>query len=454
MKRFTLLAIAVLLLQLVFPFSSTVNAEGTASTIHYTAIGDSLAAGMNEKGGIGLGYADYLAQAFTDDGTTVQFNKGFAYPGYTTTDVLADIKANVSKPVVSLNGVQQQTEKIADSLKNADIISISAGANDVLKHIVRSETGNTTFDIPGVMEEVQAVVANYQAIFDEIYTLNEDAEVIVMGYYNPFPYLVAYESQLNLLVQSLDGAVGKVVEANGGTYVNIADKIATNYLTYLPNPQNIHLSAVGYKAVADSMYEAYVLKLLAELEETESTIKPVYFSDTVGHGSESYINLAVHYGIMKGYEDGTFRPNNNMTRVQLISVISRTFDLTATDLAPFIDIQSYALDTRYEISAAYEAGIIQGYGDYLKPKDYVTRAQLALMIARGYKQMTGETFVPTTIAPFTDISNYNLETKHAISLLYDFDLAQGVGNGKFAPANRVTRAQAAKILSGLFIEIE
>jgi len=97
----------------------------------------------------------------------------------------------------------------------------------------------------------------------------------------------------------------KVVEANGGTYVNIADKIATNYLTYLPNPQNIHLSAVGYEAVADSMYEAYVLKLLAELEGTEQTIKPVYFSDTVGHGLETYINLAVHHGIMKGYEDFT-----------------------------------------------------------------------------------------------------------------------------------------------------
>ena len=63
----------------------------------------------------------------------VSFNKGFSYPGYTTADVLADIKGNVTKPLVTLTGVEESTLAISDSIAGADVITISAGANDVLK---------------------------------------------------------------------------------------------------------------------------------------------------------------------------------------------------------------------------------------------------------------------------------------------------------------------------------
>lgn len=427
------------------PFSSVAKAQSDLS-VQYTALGDSLAAGVNELSELGQGYSDFLAQYLAEDGFDVKYNKGFAYPGYKTGDVLADIKANVEKPFFTLGGLQQEKTNIGTAINDADVISLSVGANDVLKYIQRSATGEISFDAMGVIQEVQVIAQNVQAIFNEIRVKNSDADIIVMGYYNPFPYLDAsYQAQLKVLVTTLDNTVSKIVEANGGIYVKVAEDIAANYSTYLPNPQNIHLSAAGYKAVAMKMHKAYSEKITADsLEGLTPT-----FSDISGHGAESYIRLMANTGIMKGYEDGMFKPNAQMNRIQIISVIARTFELKNENLVPFVDIQSYSLDTRNEISAAYEAGIVKGYGEYLKPNDKVTRAQLALMIARGYANLTGESYVPTKATSFTDIANYDQETQNAIALLYDYELAQGVGEGKFAPGSYVTRAQAAKILAGL-----
>lgn len=249
MRKLKVFAILLLVLQLTLPFAITADAE-TDITVHYTAIGDSLAAGMSEKKEIGYGYADYLAQRLGSDELPVIFNKGFAYPGYTTENVLADIKSNVTKPIISLEGLQKNSLSLSEGIAGADLITISAGANDVLKYVTRSETGEVTFDLAGVMQGVQAVATNYQSILGAINEVNPDVELIVMGYYNPFPYLDAkYQAQLDMLVKALDDAVGKVVTANGGLYVKVADVIAENYLTYLPNPDNIHLSSAGYEAV-------------------------------------------------------------------------------------------------------------------------------------------------------------------------------------------------------------
>lgn len=446
MRNVKWIAIVLLLLQLALPINLQANAE-TDATLNYTALGDSLAAGMDDQGKIGPGYAEYLAQLLQDEAIQVSFNKGFSYPGYTTADVLADIKGNVTKPLITLAGVEESTLAISEGIAGADVITISAGANDVLKSFKRNaDTGEVTIDLPGIMGNIQSVATNYQAIFDEIKKLNPDASVLVMGYYNPFPYLdTTYQSQLNLLVKSLDTAVGDIVRKNGGIFVEVGDEIAKSYETYLPNPANIHLGKAGYELVGN----LFAIALGKAMEEFEQPVVK-YFTDTAGHGAEADINLIASLGIMKGYEDGSFKPNNPMKRIQLISVLARTFELQGKDLVPFKDTQSYLLETQYEIAGAYAAGIIRGYGEYLKPQEQVTRAQLALMVKRAYEYSVGEKYVPKQAAPFNDIASFNQETQDAIAFLYEMEIAQGVGEGKFAPSNVVTRAQAAKILAGIF----
>ena len=84
------------------------------------------------------------------------------------------------------------------------------------------------------------------------------------------------------------------------------------------------------------------------------------------------------------------------------------------------------------------------------PSGNITRPQVAIMMHRAYEHLTGETYEPQVIAPFTDISAYYAETQQAITFLYDSKIATGVSAEKFNPAGYVTRAQAAKIIVNFY----
>lgn len=446
MKKLIMTVVATFMLSIIVP--NVVAQAETDITVRYTALGDSLAAGVNEYGEMGPSYTDYFAQRIEATNLPVWFNKGFATPGYTTANVLADVQANVSKPVYNTTGKQSNVLSIHDGIAGANVVTVSAGANDVLKYVVVDATGQVTIDEQRLLEEVKQVAKNYDAMMKEITTLNRHAHIVVMGYYNPFPYDDELNKKLTSLISIMDGAVRQVVEQNDGVFVEVADLIAEDVQTYLPNRQNIHLSAAGYKAVAEKMYESYVDHM--QDEHTAQQLK--YFSDTQTHWAKDYIQFVAGAGIMNGYENHTFQPNAQMTRVQLVSVLSRAFDWHALEEVPFLDVASYAEVTQSEVTAAYEAGIVKGYDGYLKPKESVTRAQLASMLLRAYEHEVEEVYEPGVTAPFTDIANYDADTQRAITFLYEFELAQGVSETKFAPANPLTRAQAAKILANVYKE--
>lgn len=442
MKKLKLLAILLLALQLVLPISTF--AEEKDELINYLALGDSLAAGIQDNGELGLSYADFLASNLAENELLGTYNKGFSFPGYTTTDIVNELKNDVQKPVVNLSGTQSDTASLRDSIAKADLITISAGANDILKYINKQEDGTAKIDLAGIFNGVQEIGTNYNTILTEIEKINPDALVMVMGYYNPFPYEDAsLQEQLNELIFAMDIIVSEVVLAKEAIFVQVSEDIALDNKLYLPNPENIHLSKDGYELVGSLfMYDLWDYVL------SDSVYEEIYFTDTEGHWAKEYIDFAAMFGLMNGYEDGTFNPDQPLKRIQMVSILARMIGLEPVGEAPFKDIEGYAQSTKQEVSAAYHADLVQGYGDLLKPEDKVTRAQMALMIYRANTLLTGTPYIPTTIAPFKDIDSYNLETQYAITLLYDYEIAQGVGNNNFAPKQVVTRAQTAKILTG------
>jgi len=183
------------------------------------------------------------------------------------------------------------------------------------------------------------------------------------------------------------------------------------------------------------------------------TPTPITFTDTAGHWAELYIQQAAAMGIFNGYSDGTFKPNNNLTRAQAASMMVRALGLQTDEAAPFSDIANYDDVTKSEIAAAYKYGIIKGNKGNFNPADKVTRAQIALMIARAYEYKTGTKYTASVKAPFSDYGNYNAETVNAISMLSNFGIVSGF-EGKFMPNDPTTRAQAAKIFVKLMEKIQ
>lgn len=448
--KFKALFAFIMVLGLVLPVAA-VNADEVNSTeerLNYLALGDSLAAGMNDQGAIAKGYADYFAMGLQEAGA-VNYNKGFAVPGYKTTNILEDLKSNVQKPISNLEGVQEQTVDLQTAVKEADVITISVGANDVLAYIKKDEqTGQFQFDLQEVSVGIKAVSENYHMILSGLKQINPEAEIFVMGYYNPYPTLEAYTQQFSLLVSELDKAVQQVTEANGGHFVKVVEEIAADYKTHVPNPANIHLSDAGYQVVGNKFLQSFAT-LADEEEATVESVEEPVFTDLAGHWSADYVKSAVEYGVISGFEDGTFKPNQAVNRIEIVSMIGRSLEVSGQAVEVlFVDISTYPEEIQAEVAKVAGLGIVAGEKGYFKPEDKVTRAQLAVMIARAYAVKTGEAYIPKQVAPFKDIVDYNEETQTAITLLYDLGMVQGTGNGAFSPSSEVTRAQAAKIILG------
>lgn len=257
-KKFQFLASSVLALQLLVPIGANAEeqrdliAPSWVTQVDYVALGDSLAHGMNEVGIIGLGYADFVAQALQKEGLITSYNKGFAYTGYTTKNVLEDLQNDVEKPVVGF-GYPNEQVKLRTSIKEAEIITLTAGANDLIPILKESQT--TGINAVAILKASQDAVKNITAILAEIKKLNPNAQVYVMGYYNSFPYYSEdLQKQFKLLLTTVNSTIKATVEKAGGIFVPTYDIVAKDVPSYLPNPENIHLSEAGYMAVANEAF--------------------------------------------------------------------------------------------------------------------------------------------------------------------------------------------------------
>ena len=526
-KKFRFLAAGVLALQLAVPIGANAAvqvdyiAPSWVAQADYVALGDSLVHGMNEVGIIGLSYADFVAQALQQEGFITSYNKGFAYSGYTTKNVLEDIQNDVEKSVTGF-GYQSEKVKLRTSIKEAEIITLTAGANDLIPILKESQT--TGINAAAMLKASQGAIKNIAAILEEIKKINPNAQVYVMGYYNSFPYYSEdLQKQFKMLLTVMNTTIKTTVEKAGAIFVPTYDIIAKDVPSYLPNPENIHLSEAGYLAVANEAFlpaikestlwdvskaiqvnikDSTTVKLswqeakdnvgvtnynvyvngektftqnadttaitLDHLKEntvytvnvkavdaagnesvqsptvTFTTERALSFTDIENHWAKEFILKAAEEGIMKGYADGTFRPEQNVTRAQATSILVRSLGLTTKEQAPFTDISSYDVGTQSEIAAAYAYGLVKGTGEKFNPGQPVTRAQLALMINRAYEHQLKHSYAVKGKAPFSDIASYNEETKRAITMLYEQGIVIG-SEGEFSPEAPTKRSHAAKI---------
>ena len=106
-------------------------------------------------------------------------------------------------------------------------------------------------------------------------------------------------------------------------------------------------------------------------------------ADQVSDWAVDYVGTAIDKGIMIGYGDGTLRPLNTVTRGEMVAIIIRSLgvqtDNTATN---FSDVPAELWSAKY-ISAASQLGFVNGYEDgTFKPDQYITRAEAFMIYYR------------------------------------------------------------------------
>ena len=179
------------------------------------------------------------------------------------------------------------------------------------------------------------------------------------------------------------------------------------------------------------------------VEEIEMPFTDVFESDW----SYDYIYDLYVWEIINGTTDTTFSPKANLTRWQAVTILSRIFELDTENApkSPFKDIGKLDPQRQKEINAAYAAGLVNGVSKTeFNPNAFITRAHFALLLRRVLEEVNGE-YTVSKYAPYKDISKLTTEEKHAITMLYELDIATG-DRGNFMPAKFTSREETAKMI--------
>ncbi|WP_339313334.1 S-layer homology domain-containing protein [Paenibacillus sp. FSL M7-0896] len=163
--------------------------------------------------------------------------------------------------------------------------------------------------------------------------------------------------------------------------------------------------------------------------------------DLAGNWAKDQISRWMDQGLISGYPDGEFKPDNPVTRAELTVLINRAFGFTKTKKANFNDISS----SKWYYSSilqANAAGYIQGYEDgTFKPDQKINRQELAVIISKLLKLTA-----PAAAPDFKDITKSAAWSKGAIGAVSEQGIMKGSGDGNFRPLAYTTRAETVVIL--------
>ncbi|ATP38721.1 hypothetical protein CSE16_01000 [Solibacillus sp. R5-41] len=147
--------------------------------------------------------------------------------------------------------------------------------------------------------------------------------------------------------------------------------------------------------------------------------------------------------IAKGYSDGTYRPNTAITRADAARMLALSINVKTTNPKnpKFKDVQVSHPDYKY-IAALAEAGIINGFPDNsYKPNEYITRSQMAKILTLGFKFGVSTKLTNT----FKDVPTTNANAYY-IQTLVDLNITKGITPISFEPSSTVTRGQMATFI--------
>jgi Tol biopolymer transport system component len=248
----------------------------------------------------------------------------------------------------------------------------------------------------------------------------------------------------------------------GGTGLYLRDRVAG--ITQLVRGPHGQATAAGDPAIsADGRYIAFASRW-GDLVPGDSGWYDIFLLDRLSfedvpldHWAFYEVGACNMAGIVQGYPDGLYRPDVTVTRDQMAVYIARALSGGAVPTGPaeatFPDVPTdhWAYD---EIEYAVATHVVEGYGDgTYQPSWEVTRAQMAVFVARSVVSPTGEdglaTYTPPAAATFPDVPTWYWSYKH-VEYLAEHNVVSGYPDGTYQPTQYVSRDQMAVYVQRAF----
>lgn len=196
-----------------------------------------------------------------------------------------------------------------------------------------------------------------------------------------------------------DGVIFDRDDAQGGLgFVNTYTE--NTYKTATLNKTDHFAFLKGYPdggfAPGRNMSRAEVTTMFARLltEQMEANKSyPASFSDvTSAHWAANYIGYMEQFGIVRGYSDGTFRPNAPITRAEFAAICCR-FEKLTSGTVTFSDVPASHWAAK-SIAYAAKRGWVTGYADgTFKPGNNITRAEVAAVTCRLLERSADKEYI-------------------------------------------------------------
>src|SRR5690606_23434311 len=181
-------------------------------------------------------------------------------------------------------------------------------------------------------------------------------------------------------------------------------------------------------------------------------------SDIAGNTHEEAINALVSDGIISGYQDGTFKPNKELTRSDVVKLLGKFLETKGFEAAAdyktrpaFSDLTTKTNEELLKYaSVVKEAGVFVGSNGNLLAGDPITRENMAITLVRTVNtvyDISLEEYVATQDfkGDVTDLTQAKAEARTAISVLDFYDITNPAAPA-FNPKGNTTRGQFASFL--------
>ncbi|WP_338593391.1 S-layer homology domain-containing protein [Paenibacillus sp. Y5S-9] len=235
----------------------------------------------------------------------------------------------------------------------------------------------------------------------------------------------------------------KATPGGGGTWVPpLPPKDSSSQPEPKPEPQPKPTTVDVFNSnILNSASLVEKLDALAAAAEKENTMAD--FADTHGHWAKPTIDTFLKLQLIQGYEDGTFRPNATITRAEFTTMLSRAFNIQ-TDISgnvAFKDLDKHwAKDTIVSLAAL---GVITGYEDgTFMPEQTITREEMIIMLSRIIN--LNNVAKDTSKGYFTDLNQSYVASE--IRTTAQAGIVNGKEKDRFDPKGMATRAEALQII--------
>ncbi|MGI6307768.1 MAG: hemoblobin-interacting domain-containing protein [Dethiobacteria bacterium] len=164
-------------------------------------------------------------------------------------------------------------------------------------------------------------------------------------------------------------------------------------------------------------------------------------TDIAGHWAYDNINKLVALGAISGYPDGSFKPDNNITRAEFATVLVKAFQLENKGGKTFADTAAHWAKEYIATAAAH--GIVNGYdANTFGPDDLLTREQMAVMtiMAAKLSPAAGE-------LRFADSSSISGWARSSLATAVKNGIINGYPDNTVRPQGRATRAEAVTVIA-------